>query len=95
MINRRNAELAKAIVVLAFRNGPLEDLHAGKRPCADSGDASVSHITQAEMRDLMRYAVQKVYRILDTLERDPGDATIAMLLSTAREFASAWDDPVE
>jgi hypothetical protein len=31
---------AKALVALAFRNGPIEDLHAG-RPCAvcsESGD---------------------------------------------------------
>jgi hypothetical protein len=29
------AREAKAIVVLAFRNGPIEDLHAGK-PCSSS-----------------------------------------------------------
>ncbi len=36
---------AKAIVALAFRNGPIENLHAGK-PCAVcSGKPDVSHIS--------------------------------------------------
>jgi hypothetical protein len=30
------AQEAKALVALAFRNGPIEDLHAG-RPCAVCG----------------------------------------------------------
>ena len=38
---------AKAIVALAFRNGPIEDLHAG-RPCtACEGKAGYSRISDA------------------------------------------------
>ena len=45
---------AKAIVALAFRNGPIEDLHAGK-PCAVcSGKPEVSHISDHEMKVLMK-----------------------------------------
>ena len=39
---------AKALVALAFRNGPIEDLHAG-RPCTVcSGNREVSHISDEE-----------------------------------------------
>jgi hypothetical protein len=48
---------AKALVALAFRNGPIEDLHAG-RPCpACSGQPGISHITDEEMKGLMKSAV--------------------------------------
>jgi hypothetical protein len=44
------AEEAKALVALAFRNGPIEDLHAGK-PCTVCTDRSeVSHISDDEMK---------------------------------------------
>ena len=48
---------AKALVVLAFRNGPIEDLHTGK-PCAVcSGRPEVSHISDDEMKVVMKSAV--------------------------------------
>ena len=39
---------AKAILVLAFRNGPIEDLHAGKRCPECDGQAGYSRISDAE-----------------------------------------------
>jgi hypothetical protein len=49
---------AKALVVLAFRNGPIEDLHAGK-PCAVcSGKPEVSHLSDDEMKVVMKSAVR-------------------------------------
>ncbi len=48
---------AKAMVALAFRNGPIEALHAGK-PCAVcSGNPAVSHISDEEMKAIMKSAV--------------------------------------
>jgi hypothetical protein len=48
---------AKALVALAFRNGPIEDLHAG-RPCTTcSGNREVSHISDEEMKAIMNSAV--------------------------------------
>ena len=42
------AQEAKALVALAFRNGPIEDLHAGM-PCAVCrGRADVSHISDED-----------------------------------------------
>ena len=44
------AREAKAIVALAFRNGPIENIHAG-RPCPTcSGQAGYSRISDAEMK---------------------------------------------
>lgn len=45
---------AKALVALAFRNGPIEDLHAG-RPCTVcSGYREISHISDEEMKAIMK-----------------------------------------
>jgi hypothetical protein len=55
---------AKAIVALAFRNGPIEDLHAGK-PCpACEVKAGYSRISDAEMKVIMKSAVNRVYKLL-------------------------------
>src|SRR6202030_1864654 len=55
---------AKAIVVLAFRNGPIEDLHAGK-PCpACEGKSGYSRISDAEMKVIMKNAVNRIYSLL-------------------------------
>jgi len=44
---------AKALVALAFRNGPIEDLHAGK-PCkVCSGNQEISHISDMMDADVV------------------------------------------
>jgi PRTRC genetic system protein E len=55
---------AKAIVALAFRNGFIEELHAGK-PCpVCEGNGEYSHISDEEMKKIMKLAVNKVYSLL-------------------------------
>jgi hypothetical protein len=55
---------AKALVALAFRNGPIEDLHAG-RPCTVcSGNREISHITDEEIKAIMKSAVNTIYRLV-------------------------------
>ena len=62
---------AKAMVALAFRNGPIEALHAGK-PCAVcSGNSAVSHISDEEIKAMMKSAVNTLYRLLWQRENDP------------------------
>jgi hypothetical protein len=62
---------AKALVALAFRNGPIEGLHAGT-PCpACNGKAEVSHISDDEMKSIMKSAVDTVYRLLWKRDHDP------------------------
>jgi hypothetical protein len=55
---------AKALVALAFRNGPIEDLHSGKPCVVCSGDPEISHISDDEMKAIMKAAVNTLYRLL-------------------------------
>lgn len=60
---------ANAIVAYAFRNGPIEDLHAGKSsPLLD--DPELSRITDDEMKKLMIAACEKVELLLRLKESD-------------------------
>jgi len=82
---------AKALVALAFRNGPIEDLHAG-RPCpACSGKPEISHISDDEMKDLMKSAVNTLYRLLWLREHEP--SSYQEKLALGRRYTLRWDDP--
>ena len=83
---------AKAIVALAFRNGPIENVHAGETCPTCSGNHEYSGITDPEMKEIMKTAVNRVYTLLRLKQDEPEafDALIQWgLLSTHR-----WDDPV-
>ena len=82
---------AKALVALAFRNGPIEDLHAG-RPCAVcSGNREISHISDKEMKAIMKSAVDAMYRLLWLRDSDP--AAYNEKLALGRRFTLDWDNP--
>lgn len=82
-------DAAKTIVALAFRNGPLEDLHAGV-PCPTChGDSRYSRITDDEMRLLMKNAVDAVYRLLR--EHAPKKWQDTVLF--ASNYTRGWDEP--
>jgi len=91
-ISSKLAREAKAIVALAFRNGPIEDVHAGKLCPTCAGKSEYSHITQGEMKQIMKNAVDHVYRLLSLKNNDPGkyEATIDF----GSKYTVAWDDPV-
>jgi len=82
---RQLAREAKAIVALAFRNGPIEDIHAG-RPCPTcAGQAGYSRITDAGMKSIIKNAVDHVYaRSRSRTNRQR---------STKRRFNSEADTP--
>jgi hypothetical protein len=61
---------ANALTAYAFRNGPLEDLHAGK-PSALTVDSSLSRITEAEMKELMINASEKLALALNFRDTEP------------------------
>ena len=82
---------AKALVALAFRNGPIEDLHAGRRCPACSGKTGVSHISDEEMKNLMKSAVDSLYRLLWLQEYDP--MAYNEKLTLGRRYTLHWDDP--
>lgn len=58
------AREAKSIVALAFRNGPIEDVHSGISCPTCGGKPEYSHISQEEMKDIMKRAVGTVYKLL-------------------------------
>src|SRR5712675_544936 len=82
---------AKALVALAFRNGPIEDLHAG-RPCTVcSGNREISHITDEEIKAIIKSAVNTSYRRLWRRDADP--VAYNEKLALGRRFTLHWDDP--
>ena len=63
---------ANTLVAWAFRNGPLEDLHAGKHsPLLD--DRSLSRITDEEMKSLMLNACRQMAKLLEMKQTNPSE----------------------
>lgn len=85
------ASESKALVALAFRNGPIEDLHAGTLCPACSGKAEISHISDEEMKNVMKSAVDALYRLLWLREHDPSSYQEQLVLG--RRYTLHWDDP--
>ena len=82
---------AKAIVALAFRNGPIENLHAGKECPACLGKVGYKRITDSEMKAIMKNAVDHVYKFSVMKQADPG--RYEKLIKYGNEVARAWDNP--
>jgi len=82
---------AKAIVVLALRNGPMEDMHAGKTCPACNGKAGYSRISDDEMKLIMKNAVNRVYWLLRLKTDDPD--TYARQIAYGERSTLSWDDP--
>jgi hypothetical protein len=82
---------AKALVALAFRHGPIENLHSGKSCPTCDGKPGYSRITDGEMKEIMKSAVDQLYRLLRLKIEDP-----QMYRSEIRRGAShtaSWDEP--
>ena len=87
------AREAKAIVLLAFRNGPIEDVHAGF-PCpACSQESRYSRISDSEMKTIMKTAVNRVYTLLRFKTENPAEFERLMRFGTLSTLR--WDDPEE
>ena len=79
---------ANVMTLLAFRNSPLEDLHAGKySPLLE--DPALSRITDEEMKTLMIAASSKLAELLSQRDTDP-DA-FAQLLAVSWRQVRNWD----
>ena len=92
----RNHELAreaKAIVALAFRNGPIETVHAGRLCPTCNGAPEFSRITQDEMKAIMKSAVDRMYSLLRLKESDP--AGYARQIAFGARHTIQWDEPAE
>ena len=103
------AKLAKTMAMLCVRNTQLETLHAGPAPVTRTGDYSdvfvldadgrripwteVSHISDDEMRDLMRDIVNRLYTF-HLCADDPGlQAEIKKWMAVAGKSAEPEIDP--
>ena len=82
---------AKAMVALAFRNGPIEAVHAGSRCAVCCGNPGVSHISDEEMKAIMKSAVNTLYRLLWQREND--SAAYLKNLALGERYTMHWDDP--
>jgi hypothetical protein len=90
-IDQMLAREAKSFVALAFRNGPIEDVHAGKECPQCSGRTEYSHISQAEMKEIMKRAVDKVYALLWIRTHSP--TVYEHVVEAGRQYTANWDLP--
>ena len=82
---------AKSIVALSFRNGPIEDVHAGRVCPTCAGKPEYSHITDEEMKRIMKRAVDRVYTLLSLKAHEP--EAYAALVDFGNLYTASWDDP--
>lgn len=69
---------ANAIVACAFRNGRIEDMHAGEHsPLLENSE--LSRVTDDEMRAIMISACECVERLLRQKQDDPGAYYLKMM----------------
>lgn len=99
------ATLAKTMAMLCVRNTQQETLHAGKTPATRTGDLSdvtvvdangnripwteVSHIPDAQMRDLMRDIVNRLY----TFHLCADDPKLQATIERWKAVAEKWEEP--
>jgi hypothetical protein len=96
LTNSLNPELAreaKAIVALAFRNGPIEAVHAGKLCPTCNAVPGYSHITDDEMKAIMKSAVDRMYALLRLKSSD--SAGYARQIDFGARHVTQWDEPAE
>jgi hypothetical protein len=85
------ANETKALVALAFRNGPIEDVHAGKECPTCAGKEEYSHITDAENEADYERAVDKLYALLWIRAHSPEVYEAA--LKFGNRYTIGWDLP--
>ena len=99
------ARLAKTMAMLCVRNTRLETIHAGKTPVTRTGDWSdvtvvvadgnripwtdVSHVSDDQMRDLMRDIVNRLYTFHLCADEPGLQAEIERWMTVAGK----WDEP--
>jgi hypothetical protein len=85
------AKAAKSIVAHAFRNGPIEDIHAGIDCPTCAGKEKYSHITEAEMKSITKNAVDKVFTLLWLRDNEPEKYRV--VVECGALFTGRWDEP--
>lgn len=99
------AELAKTLTAMCVRNAEIENIHFGKPPVTKTGDYSdvkvidaegnefswpdVSHISDEEMKVLMKGIVNRLY----TFMMQGDDPRFDQNMEYHKRFARTWDEP--
>jgi hypothetical protein len=99
------AELAKTLTAMCVRNTEIEDIHAGPSPISRRGDysdvkvidadgsefswADASHISDDEMKILMKSVVNRLYAFLVQCD----DPEFERFLYFHSQFTRGWDEP--
>ncbi|MEO9930142.1 hypothetical protein [Rhodopirellula bahusiensis] len=94
MMDRGNSDWtirdeANAIVAWAFRNGPIEELHAGRTSSLLS-DPALSRITDEEMKLLMLFACRRMAWLLELKESDPADYQ-RQIQVYCKQYCQSWE----
>lgn len=88
-------DLPKALAIYCFRNGPIEDMHAGySAETAPEGTKpeDISQLSQEDMKILNKYMVDKLGFMLHLL-MEGRYTDMAALLEWPLLCSSDWDDP--
>jgi len=85
------AREAKAIVALAFRNGPIENVHAGRKCPTCANHDEYSRITDEEMKAIMKNAVNQMYKLLILKAQRPEEYERQIQFGV--RYARRWDEP--
>jgi hypothetical protein len=81
---------ANALIAMAVRNGPIEDLHAGRSSAPFLEDASLSRITDDEMKTLMIHATRMLAGLLRVRDEDP-DLYRRWIQTYGRAYCNSWE----
>ena len=87
------ARESKATIAFILRNGPLEDLHAGKTCPICQGKQEYSHVTDDEMRHIMKTAVNRDYKLRVLKKKNP--QRYEEEIAFGELYTKQWDDPEE
>jgi len=91
-ISRHTAIEAKALVVMAFRNGPVENIHSGRKSCPMCQEnQEMSRISDPEMKEIMKFAVGRMATLLMLRESDTEQ--YEKLVVSALDHVARWDEP--
>lgn len=90
-LDQKLAREAQSLVAMAFRNGPIEHVHAGMDCPTCSGRPEYSHITQDEMKRIMKHAVDKLYALLWIREHCPD--VYGHVVQAGNLYTHGWDLP--
>ena len=80
---------ANAIVAYAIRNGPIEDLHAGKTSDLLS-DPALSRLTEDDIKNIMIFASKSVEKLLREKEEDSGSYYVKIMDYNVR-YCRGWE----